>query len=208
MLGFDLNENFNYPYMSKSVTEFWRRWHISLGTWFREYVYIPLGGNRKGLPRQIVNLLIVWFLTGLWHGAGWNFVLWGLYFFVLLVIEKLFLLKLLKKSPSVFGHIYTLLAVLISWAIFANEDFSKLKEFFASLFFANGVYSGDFVYYLKSFAAVLVIAALFSTDFPKRLFKKITSSKTAEIFISAVLIALSVLMLIGDSFNPFLYFRF
>ena len=208
MLGFDLLENFNYPYMSKSVTEFWRRWHISLGSWFREYVYIPLGGNRKGLPRQIVNLLIVWFLTGLWHGAGWNFVLWGLYFFVLLVIEKLFLLKLLKKLPAVFGHIYTLLAVLISWAIFANDNFTSLKTFFAALFGANGAYSSDFIYYLKSYAVILLIGALFSTDYPKKLFKRITDSKTVKIIIAAVLIALSVLMLIGDSFNPFLYFRF
>ena len=208
MLGFELKENFDYPYMSKSVTEFWRRWHISLGNWFREYVYIPLGGNRKGLPRQIVNLFIVWFLTGLWHGAGWNFVLWGLYFFALLVIEKLFLLKLLKKLPSVFGHIYTLIAVLFSWAIFAVTDFSQLASFISAMFGANGFYSADFMYYLKSYAVILIIGAVFSTDYPKRLLKKITNSKTVKLIISAALIALSVLMLIGDSFNPFLYFRF
>ena len=208
MLGFDLMENFNYPYMSKSVTEFWRRWHISLGNWFREYVYIPLGGNRKGLPRQIVNLLIVWFLTGLWHGAGWNFVLWGLYFFALLVIEKLFLLKLLKKMPSVFGHIYTLLAVLVSWAIFANEDMSRLGGFFASLFGANGAYSSDVIYYLKSYAVILVLGVVFSSDYPKKMFKKLTDSQTVKLIIAVLLFALSVLMLIGDSFNPFLYFRF
>ena len=208
MLGFDLMENFNYPYMSKSVTEFWRRWHISLGNWFREYVYIPLGGNRKGLPRQIVNLLIVWFLTGLWHGAGWNFVLWGLYFFALLFIEKLFLLKLLKKLPSVFGHIYTFLAVLVSWAIFANEDMSRLGGFFASLFGANGAYSADVIYYLKSYAVILVLGAVFSSDYPKKMFKKLTDSQTVKLIIAVLLFVLSVLMLIGDSFNPFLYFRF
>ena len=208
MLGFELNENFNYPYMSASVTEFWRRWHISLGSWFREYVYIPLGGNRKGLPRQLVNLFIVWFLTGLWHGAGWNFVLWGLYFFALLVIEKLFFLKLLKKLPAVFGHIYTLLAVLFSWAIFAIEDFSQLKCFISAMFGANGFYSGDFIYYIRSYGIILLLAALFSSDYPKRLFKKTTDSKTVRLIIGALLIALSVLMLIGDSYNPFLYFRF
>ena len=208
LLGFDLMENFDYPYMSKSVTEFWRRWHISLGSWFREYVYIPLGGNRKGLPRQILNLFIVWFLTGLWHGAGWNFVLWGLYFFVLLIIEKLFLLKLLKKLPSVFGHIYTLLAVLFSWAIFANDDFSKLGGFIASLFGANGAYSADFLYYLKSYAAVLIIGIIFSTDYPKKLFNKFVKSDVLKTLVAALLIAFSVLMLIGSSYNPFLYFRF
>lgn len=208
MLGFDLNENFDYPYMSGSITEFWRRWHISLGTWFREYVYIPLGGNRRGLPRQLVNLFIVWFLTGLWHGAGWNFVLWGLYFFALLVIEKLFLLKLLKKLPSFVGHIYTMLAVLFSWAVFAIEDFSKLGSFIRSMFGANGFYSADFMYYVKSYFAILIIGALFSTDYPKRLFNKLTKSKTLKIIIAVIFIALSVLMLIGDSYNPFLYFRF
>ena len=207
MLGFDLNENFNYPYMSKSITEFWRRWHISLGKWFREYVYIPLGGNRKGLLRQIANLFIVWFLTGLWHGAGWNFVLWGLYFFVLLVIEKLFLLKLLKKLPPFIGHLYTIAAVLFSWAIFAIEDFSKLGEFIASLFGANGV-SGSCSYYFRNYFAVLMLGALFSTDIPKKLFKKISNSTAVKLIIAAILIALSVLMLIGDSYNPFLYFRF
>lgn len=207
MLGFDLMENFNYPYMSKSITEFWRRWHISLGKWFREYVYIPFGGNRKGLPRQIVNLFIVWFLTGLWHGAGWNFVLWGIYFFVLLVIEKLFLLKLLKKLPPIISHLYTIVAVLFSWAIFAIEDFSQLGGFIASLFGANG-FSGDCSYYFRSYFAILLLGAAFSTDIPKKLFNKITNSKTLKLIIAAVLIALSVLMLIGDSYNPFLYFRF
>ena len=201
MFGFNLNENFNYPYMSKSITEFWRRWHISLSTWFKEYVYIPLGGNKKGLPRQIINLLIVWFLTGLWHGAGWNFVLWGLYFFVLLALEKLFLLKLIKKLPAALGHIYTVIAVLISWAIFAEADFSAMLGL-------NGFYSADVVYYLKSYAVVIVLGILFSTDYPKKLFEKYVKSKTTEYIIAGLIAALSVLMLIGDSYNPFLYFRF
>ncbi len=208
MLGFDLMENFDYPYMSKSITEFWRRWHISLGTWFREYVYIPLGGNRRGLPRQILNLFIVWFLTGLWHGAGWNFVLWGLYFFVLLVVEKLFLLKWLEKLPSFVSHIYAMLAVLFSWAIFAVDDFTMLRAFIASMFGANGVYSADFLYYIKSYAVVLVLGVAFSTNYPKKLFKKLTNSNAIKFAVGAILLALSVLMLIGDSYNPFLYFRF
>ncbi len=122
MFGFEFLENFNYPYISASITEFWRRWHISLSTWFREYVYIPLGGNRKGLPRQILNLLIVWGLTGFWHGASWNFILWGLYYAVLLILEKLFLLKLLKKAPGIFGHLYTIFAVLLGWVLFYFEN--------------------------------------------------------------------------------------
>ena len=208
MFGFEICENFNYPYMSKSITEFWRRWHISLGKWFREYVYIPLGGNRKGLPRQILNLFIVWFLTGLWHGAGWNFVIWGLYFFILLVLEKLLLLKLLKKLPSFIGRIYTLAAVLFSWVIFANEDFSALLNYIGAMFGASGIYSADCLYYIKSYGVILLAGVMFSTDLPKRLFLKKADCFAARLIAAAVLISLSVLMLIGDSYNPFLYFRF
>jgi alginate O-acetyltransferase complex protein AlgI len=208
MFGFKLNENFDYPYMSQSITEFWRRWHISLSTWFREYVYIPLGGNRKGLPRQIFNLLIVWFLTGLWHGAGWNFVLWGLYFFVLLAAEKLFLLKWLEKLPRFVRHIYAMLAVLFSWAIFANDKSGTLLSCFASMFGKNGAYSADFAYYLKSYAVILVLGILFSTDYPKKLFKKYANSMPLKLAAAGGIAVLSVFMLIGDSYNPFLYFRF
>lgn len=208
MFGFKLNENFDYPYMSKSITEFWHRWHISLSTWFREYVYIPLGGNRKGLPRQIINLFIVWFLTGLWHGAGWNFVLWGLYFFTLLTLEKLFLLKWLEKIPAAFRHIYTMLAVLFSWAIFANEKMDKFSDCFGSLFGKNGIYGTDSVYYLKSYAVILVIGVILSTDYPKRIYQKYVKAQPIKYAIACVIAILSVLMLIGDSYNPFLYFRF
>ena len=208
MFGFKLNENFDYPYMSKSITEFWHRWHISLSTWFREYVYIPLGGNRKGLPRQIINLFIVWFLTGLWHGAGWNFVLWGIYFFILLTLEKLFLLKWLEKIPAAFRHIYTMLAVLFSWAIFANEKMDKFLDCFGSLFGNNGIYSTDSIYYLKSYAVILVIGVILSTDYPKRIYQKHVKAQPIKYVIACVIALLSVLMLIGDSYNPFLYFRF
>ncbi len=208
MLGFSIGENFRYPYTAKSITEFWRRWHISLGTWFREYVYIPLGGNRKGLPRQIVNLFIVWFLTGLWHGAGWNFIAWGLYFFVLLVAEKLFWLRLLQKLPAVVSHLYTMLFVLLSWVIFASEGLGEAVQYLGAMLGRNGAYSADFLFYFKSYAVVLVAGALLSTDLPKRLFKRLTDSLTVKLIVGGIILLLSVLMLIGDSYNPFLYFRF
>jgi alginate O-acetyltransferase complex protein AlgI len=215
MFGFDLLENFNYPYESASVTEFWRRWHISLGSWFREYVYIPLGGNRKGLPRQVLNLLIVWFLTGLWHGAGWNFIIWGLYFFVLLFIEKLGLLKLLKKCPAFVGRLYTLFAVLISWIIFASDDMSSALSMLASLFGANGFADAAALYYLRSYAVIIIIGAVLSSHLVKRGFeafayrikneKALFALKTAG---SACIYALCLVMIINSSYNPFLYFRF
>jgi Predicted membrane protein involved in D-alanine export len=215
MLGFDFLENFNFPYESKSVTEFWRRWHISLGSWFREYLYIPLGGNRKGLPRQMLNLLIVWGLTGLWHGAGWNFVIWGLYFFVLLAAEKLFLLDLLKKVPAAIGHLYTLLAVLISWVIFACDDIGAAGRYLLSMFGANGYADAASVYYLSENFFILLVGAVLSVSFVKRLIaKKVNAIQSANIrfgiktAIGATLYLTSLLMVISSSYNPFLYFRF
>ena len=215
MLSFDFLENFNFPYESKSVTEFWRRWHISLGSWFREYLYIPLGGNRKGLPRQMLNLLIVWGLTGLWHGAGWNFVIWGLYFFVLLAAEKLFLLDLLKKVPAAIGHLYTLLAVLISWVIFACDDIGAAGRYLLSMFGANGYADAASVYYLSENFFILLVGAVLSVSFVKRLIaKKVNAIQSANIrfgiktSIVATLYLTSLLMVISSSYNPFLYFRF
>ena len=138
MFGFHFPENFNYPYTSKSITEFWRRWHISLGTWFKEYVYIPLGGNRVGIKKQIRNIFIVWLLTGFWHGASWNFVLWGLYFGVLLIIEKLILAKYLEKVPTILRHIYTMFLVIISWIIFAFDDMANVFLYLKAMFGMNG----------------------------------------------------------------------
>ena len=207
MLGFEFEENFDYPYESRSVTEFWRRWHISLGTWFREYLYIPLGGNRRGLPRQMLNLLVVWFLTGLWHGAGWNFIIWGLYFFVLLVAEKLFLKKLLEKLPSFVSRIYTLSAVLISWVIFASSTPGSALGYFASLFGANGAADAQTLYYLKSCAVILAFAALGSFSLPKKLARRIDKPLPRAVF-AAALYAVSLIMIINGSYNPFLYFRF
>ena len=142
MFGFKFPENFRYPYQSVSITDFWRRWHITLSTWFKEYLYIPLGGNRCGLARQALNLLIVWSLTGFWHGAGWNFVMWGLYYFVILFIEKLFLLKALDKLPKLFRHVYALLLIVIGWVIFASDDVSVLLPYLGSMFGANGAVGG------------------------------------------------------------------
>ena len=216
MLGFHFLENFNYPYMSKSITEFWRRWHISLGTWFRDYVYIPLGGNRKGPAKHIINICIVWFLTGLWHGANWNFILWGVYFGALLIIEKFFLLKLLKKLPGVVSHIYTLFFVVISWAIFAIEDMSKLGKFIAAMFGAGGSFADNTSMYLLITNAVLfVILAIAATPAPKHLAGKLltklgenpTGTLIKNVTFAAILI-ISTAYLVDASYNPFLYFRF
>ena len=177
MLGFKFLENFDYPYISKSITEFWRRWHISLGTWFREYVYIPLGGNRKGLVRQIFNLLIVWFCTGFWHGASWNFLIWGGYYGVLLIIEKLFLLKVLKKIPAFFSHVYTLFFVVIGWVIFGFDDMTKGWEYLKGMFGFGGLQLVDnmSLYLLLSNIVLILILIVASTPLPAKLGRKIMS---------------------------------
>lgn len=214
MFGFKFPENFRYPYQSVSITDFWRRWHITLSTWFKEYLYIPLGGNRRGLTRQALNLLIVWSLTGFWHGAGWNFVLWGLYYFVILFIEKLFLLKALDKLPKFFRHVYALLLIIIGWVIFASDDVSVLLPFLGSMFGANGAIGGMDVYTLLTKAALLVICCIASTELPKKLFLSAAGAMsekaafTLKSVMTIALLALSMILLIGDSYNPFLYFRF
>lgn len=214
MFGFKFPENFRYPYQSVSITDFWRRWHITLSTWFKEYLYIPLGGNRRGLARQALNLLIVWSLTGFWHGAGWNFVLWGLYYFVILFIEKLFLLKALEKLPKFFRHVYALLLIIIGWVIFASDDVSVLLPFLGSMFGANGAIGGMDVYTLLTKAALLIICCVASTELPKKLFLSAAGAMnekaafTLKSVLTIALLALSMILLIGDSYNPFLYFRF
>ena len=210
MLGFEFIENFNYPYISRSVTEFWRRWHISLSTWFREYVYIPLGGNRKGLPRQIVNLLIVWGLTGLWHGASWNFVLWGLYYALLLILEKTFLLKLLHKAPGILAHSYTILVFLLGWALFYFEDMSALGQFLQRLFTLSATAPSG-INTILSCLPLMAAAVLASTPFAKKL---ISGRKDSPVMQVAILFGLVILMLLctaalaSQSYNPFIYFRF
>ena len=216
IMGFDFMENFNYPYISKSVTEFWRRWHMSLGTWFRDYVYIPLGGNRVSKPRQFFNILVVWLLTGFWHGAEWNFPVWGLYFAILLLIEKSFLLKKLNKS-KVISHVYVMFLVIISFVIFNAADMSVAFSDLAGMFGLAGVpvSSAEFVYYLRSYLLVIVIAIIGATPLPKRIVEKIrekeTGNKVINLIEPAVCIILFVMItayLVDGSFNPFLYFRF
>ncbi|MGE7624058.1 MBOAT family O-acyltransferase [Viridibacillus sp. NPDC096237] len=215
MFGFDFPENFNYPYISKSVTEFWRRWHISLGSWFREYVYIPLGGNRTGLLKQLRNLFVVWFFTGLWHGANWNFIIWGLYFGLFVTLEKLFLLKWLKNRMSFIGHMYTLIIVLIGWVFFEFENLSVAMNFIGTMFgFNQSVFlDNKTLYYLTTNFMLFIVLAICSTPFPKRAFVyfkeklKLPGAIGIPVFY-VVLVVLSTAYLVNDTYNPFLYFRF
>lgn len=212
MFGFEFMRNFEYPYISKSITEFWRRWHISLSTWFRDYVYIPLGGNRKKIPRVILNLFVVWFLTGLWHGASLNFIAWGLYYFVILVLEKYVYGKYLEKLPSVLKHIYALFLILIGWAIFYFEDFAALGVYLKGMFtIGGGLISHDALSIIISYTPLLITAAIASLPVAKTTYLGIKDKKwvmAAEtVFCIAVLI-LCTASLVNQSYNPFLYFRF
>ena len=212
MFGFEFLKNFNYPYISKSITEFWRRWHISLGTWFREYVYIPLGGNRKGIPRQILNLLIVWFLTGFWHGADFNFIFWGLYFGGLLVLEKFVLKKWLEKTPAFVQHLYALFFIVLGWVLFYFSDLSEMGAFFTSMFgFGGTVISADAGALALSYLPMLLVAAFASTPVMTKLYRRIENVKAAPLLKAAfcvVVLGISTALLVSSSYNPFLYFRF
>lgn len=211
MLGFHFKENFNYPFIADSITNFWRRWHISLSSWFRDYIYIPLGGNRVNKFKWILNILIVWSLTGLWHGASWNFLIWGVYFGIILIIEKLFLKKYLEKT-KVLKYIYTILIVIISFLIFSNENLDTLITEFKNMFFLNNIPFTDNVtnFYLKDYFMLLVIGVISSTP----LLKTITTKYKIKIFsileipILLIIFLISIAFLIDASFNPFLYFRF
>ena len=216
MFGLEFMENFNYPYISKSITEFWRRWHMSLGTWFRDYVYIPLGGNRVCKPRWLLNIFIVWFLTGFWHGASWNFIVWGLYFAVILMMEKLFLLPFLEKSGP-WKHVYVMFLVIISFVIFNAANMGEAFAYIGGMFGTGNIpmVSGEAVYYFKSNLVVLLIAILGATPLCKQLVGKARENKTGarilEILEPIVLVGLMILVtayLVDGSFNPFLYFRF
>ena len=205
MLGFDFPQNFNLPYVSKSVTEFWRRWHMTLSGWFREYVYIPLGGNRKGLKRQILNMLVVWFLTGFWHGADWNFMLWGLYYFALLAIEKMFLLDWLKKHP-VPARIYALLTIAVGWAIFYITDLGMLGRFIVKMFsFSGGISAG---YYFRNYFVSILVGILCSTPLTIRFYEKYKNNNMVMIPVLTLIFLLSVAYLVDSTYNPFIYFRF
>ena len=212
MFGFDFLKNFDYPYISKSITEFWRRWHISLSTWFKEYIYIPLGGNRKGLPRQIFNMFVVWALTGIWHGANYNFILWGLYFFVILMLEKSFLLKLLKKAPSAVSHVYSILLIILGWVIFYFEDMHELLGYFGRLFIpTNGIVSHDGLVNIFAYLPLLFAAVIACTPAAKKLYAKI-ENKSWSGALDAALCALGMIIctasLVSSGYNPFLYFKF
>jgi alginate O-acetyltransferase complex protein AlgI len=204
MLGFTFPQNFNYPYISKSITEFWNRWHMTLGSWFKEYVYIPLGGNRKGIPRQIINLLIVWFLTGFWHGAAINFILWGLYFFVLLVIEKLVLLRWLNRH-QILARLYFVFFILIGWAIFAISDLTVLHQYMIAMFTLQS--STQWLYFISNYGVILIFCLIFSTDIPKKVVNSV-SFPLVETSMVTALFLLCVAYLVDSSYNPFLYFRF
>lgn len=215
VFGFEIPENFKHPYEAKSITEFWRRWHISLGNWFKEYVYIPLGGSRKGNARTFLNIFIVWFLTGLWHGATINFTLWGLYFCFFLIMEKTWLLKLLDKIPRVFSHIYALVVVYFGWLLFAWEDIHGHRVYMKAMLgmAGAGVVNKESLYLLVSNALLMVIMAIGCTSLPKYLAKKVTkkdgvgASLCMSVYV-AVILLLSIAYLVNGTYNPFLYFRF
>lgn len=210
MLGFKLPLNFNHPYISKSMTEFWRRWHVTLGSWFREYVYIPLGGNRKGVVRNIFNLLVVWLLTGMWHGAGYNFILWGILLFVIIVIEKYVLKDFLKQHP-VIAHLYMIILIPLSWLVFALDDISLLPVFLSRLFplgvSAQGIIPYDYLPYLKDYGLFFVIGLLFSTLLPYKLLKKIKQEKLINLML-IIILGLCLYCMYRGFNDPFLYFRF
>lgn len=216
ILGFSFPENFNYPYMSKSITEFWRRWHISLGSWFRDYVYIPLGGNRAGIKKQIFNIIVVWFLTGFWHGAQWNFILWGVYFAILLIIEKLWLYKKLEKS-RVLSRIYTLFFIIISFVIFNVKSVGEIGQYLKNMFFLGGseMVGAECLYYFRSYVWILAIGVIGATNLPKKLYEKCRKVGfmdkclvVIEPLVLIIFLLLCTAYLVDGSFNPFLYFRF
>ncbi len=214
IFGFKFLENFNYPYMSKSVTEFWRRWHISLGSWFKDYVYIPLGGNRGSKFTHIRNILIVWFLTGIWHGANWNFIFWGVYYGALLLLEKFVFKKYLEKS-TVIGHIYTLAAVIFGWVFFRFETTTEIFDFFGAMFGKNSLYDNTSIFILSNNLLWFAVFALASTSLPKKIGEKLCGEKAGVVphtvgrlaFIAGIFIICTA-FLVNSSYNPFLYFKF
>ena len=214
MFGFHFPENFNYPYISKSITEFWRRWHISLSTWFREYVYIPLGGNRKGRARTYLNLAVVWLLTGFWHGANWNFVLWGVYFLIILILEKAFLLRILEKIPAIFRHLYAILLITVGFLIFSFPNAAQGWTCFAALFGigVSGAANGVALYQLWHLLPLILIAAIGATPIPKKAWNKLLEKcpRAAVLvpILSAATLILCTAYLVDSTFSPFAYTQF
>ena len=219
IFGFKFLENFNFPYIAKSITDFWRRWHISLSTWFRDYIYIPLGGNRKGLKRQIINLFIVWVLTGFWHGAAWNFLIWGLYYFIFLILEKFVFGKYLVKMPSFLRHIYTLFIVIIGWVIFRCESLSKLKQILVLMFNFTITKTGinELIIYLETYFVYLILGIMFSMPIYYKIINSVKNLKRKRLqtFLNIIyylgliiLFVITLMFLAYSSYNPFIYFRF
>ena len=207
MFGFNFLENFDYPYISKSITEFWRRWHMSLGTWFRDYIYIPLGGNRVSVPRHILNMFIVWFLTGFWHGASWNYIIWGLYFFVFLVIEKYVFGNKFEKVPKIFRHLYALIVILVGWVIFKEENSFLLLKYLKAMFSVGLKPTiGGVTYYLKEYYIEIFLGIIFSANILKAFEKGKKTIPAISIYF--ILLILSIVSLFSSSYNPFIYFRF
>ena len=205
MLGFSYPENFNYPYIAKNITGFWRRWHMTLSGWFKDYLYIPLGGNRVKVKRHILNLFLVWFLTGLWHGASWNFVLWGLYFFILLTLEKYIINKI--KIPNVLGHMITIFLIIISWVIFAFDDLSIMTTYLSKMFINTNLIDSSSLFFIKNYFLIFIISIILSTPIIKNIKMK-KYYKPFIIILYIVLFILTISYLVSDAYNPFLYFRF
>lgn len=219
IFGFKFLENFNFPYISKSITEFWKRWHISLSTWFKDYVYIPLGGNKKGIKRQIINMLIVWSLTGFWHGAEWNFIIWGIYYFMFLILEKFVFKKILEKTPNILRHIYTLIVVYFGWIIFRCDSLSLLTSYLKSLFsfkFTETSFN-TFMIYIDSYWVYFILAIIFQTPIYYKIIERINkiTNKKRKIMLEVIhylgliiLFIITIMFIAYGGFNPFIYFRF
>ena len=212
LFGLNLPENFNDPYCARSITDFWRRWHMTLSQWFRDYIYIPLGGSRRGKPRQILNLLIVWGLTGLWHGASWNFALWGLYFAVLLIVEKLVLVRILNRLPAFFRHIYALFFILLGWVLFRTEDFSQLAALLRTLFTSGAAVTAEpFVFVLRQYGIELLLGALLCTPLGKTALQALERTRFGRVVKYGLLLAifaLALLALVRSGVNAFIYAQF
>lgn len=208
ILGFNYPKNFNYPYITQSITDFWRRWHMTLSSWFKDYVYIPLGGNRCSKVKNTRNILIVWLLTGIWHGASWNFLFWGLYFGIILILEKTILKRILDKIPTFIKHIYAIFLIMIGWAIFSVNNMSEFTLFIQKLFINKNIIDNNFIFYLREYYIFIVFGIIFSTPIIKlKLFKNKCFMLLGYI-ITFILFIICISYLISDSYNPFLYFRF
>lgn len=206
--GFNFEENFNYPYISQSITEFWRRWHISLGSFFREYVYIPLGGNKTNLLKQLRNIMVVWLLTGIWHGAYFNYIFWGIYFGIILILEKFLLKKILNKLPRIFRHIYALFLIIIGWCIFAIEDINVLLIYFKSLFINERLFDSFSLFEVLNNLILIIICILASTPLINKIYLKLSKQIILKNIILIGLFIINICYLVSSSYNPFLYFRF